>query len=204
MKLKTNKKKKKAGGGSGKGGEFEREFSKLFSDYLTGGARNDVFWRSSQSGGRATTRAKTGLKTAGSYGDITCLDASFAFITRVLCFELKRGYNTVGVLDLLDGKKAEPEIIAFWKQCSRDAELGGIMFPFVVLRRDFRNAVIIIPRKLHNLFSRKVGSRKYNRIDIDYDALRITVIKLDDFLSGIPIRAFLGVIQDCDKELNSG
>ena len=46
-------------GKSQKGGAWEREFSKYLSLWITEGERDDVFWRSSQSGGRATQRAKS-------------------------------------------------------------------------------------------------------------------------------------------------
>lgn len=181
---------------SQKGGEFEREFSKLFSLYVTEGKRTDVFWRSSQSGGRATVRAKSGQKTEGSYGDITCLDGDFAYVTQALCFELKRGYNGSSIQDLVDSAKKEPEFIAFWKQCERDKTVGGRLFCFVVVKRDRKKTVLLIDRSFQNKISQKVGARLYNRIDIDFQGLRLSMITLQDFLDAVPAYAFLEILQD--------
>jgi len=40
-----------------KGGEFERDISRFLSRWWTYGERDDVFWRTSASGARATTRS---------------------------------------------------------------------------------------------------------------------------------------------------
>ncbi|MBM3120244.1 MAG: hypothetical protein FJ006_12010, partial [Chloroflexi bacterium] len=59
---------------SSKGASFERDISRQLSLWWTHGERDDVFWRSSMSGGRATVRAKKGQKTAYQNGDITATD----------------------------------------------------------------------------------------------------------------------------------
>lgn len=178
-----------------KGGAFEREFSKLLSLYVTEGTRTDVFWRSSQSGGRATQRAKQNLTTAGSYGDITCLDSDFAFITETCCFELKRGYNGTNIQELIDGNKKEPELLQFWKQCERDRILGDRLFSIVVFKRDRKRAIITIPRKLHYLIAKDIGSRLYNRIDISFGEMLVTSIPLEEFMERVPSSVFLKILK---------
>jgi len=44
------------GGGKSKGAAYEREVCRRLSLYVTGGKRDDVFWRSAMSGGRATIK----------------------------------------------------------------------------------------------------------------------------------------------------
>jgi hypothetical protein len=58
------------GGGKGKGSGFEREICKALSLWATKGMRDDVFWRSSLSGGRATVGRKTGKEMAHVAGDL--------------------------------------------------------------------------------------------------------------------------------------
>lgn len=181
---------------SSKGGEFERDFSKKFSKYITGGERDDLFWRSSQSGGRATMRAKKGKTTAGSYGDITAIDADYAYITETICFELKKGYNGTNLQDLLDSTKKEPEYIAFWNQCYRDAVLGQRPVCCVVAKRDRKKAVIILPRSFHIKLTVQVGKPLYNRLDINYNGLRLTITPLDDFFENVPASDFISVVQE--------
>ena len=54
----------RAGGGKGKGGAWERVVAKRLSLWITHGKRQDVFWRSSLSGGRATI-ARGKVRQAG-------------------------------------------------------------------------------------------------------------------------------------------
>jgi hypothetical protein len=88
--------------GAVKGASFERAVCKQLSLWWTHGERDDVFWRTSQSGGRATQRAKVGKSTSGSYGDITSLDPSGIPLLRTFTFELKRGKSHGRIWDLLE------------------------------------------------------------------------------------------------------
>lgn len=92
--------------GNRKGGKFEREICKMLSEWwsedVEGEARDDIFWRASQSGGRATQRAKSGKRTAGSYGDIAAVDPVGAPLLRVFTLELKRGRSHGDIGDMLD------------------------------------------------------------------------------------------------------
>jgi len=78
-----------------KGAQFERDISRILSLWWTHDARDDVFWRTSQSGGRATIRSQKGLRTYGAYGDITAIDPIGVPLLKVFTIELKRG-NTIG------------------------------------------------------------------------------------------------------------
>jgi hypothetical protein len=80
--------------------DFERTFAVELGLWWCG--REDVFWRSSGSGARATTRAKRGKATAGQHGDIAATDPVGAPLMAVLSFELKDGYSSQGIHDLLD------------------------------------------------------------------------------------------------------
>lgn len=86
----------------GKGSKFEREISKELSSWWTEGQHDDYLWRSQTSGARATTRAKQGKKTAGQYGDIAATHPDAQPLVDVITFELKAGYSSRGVHDLLD------------------------------------------------------------------------------------------------------
>ena len=76
-----------------KGGDFEREVSRLLSLWWTEGARDDVFWRTSASGGRATSRAQAFKRTRYEYGDITFTDPIGKPLLDVTVIEAKRGYT---------------------------------------------------------------------------------------------------------------
>lgn len=74
-----------------KGSEFEREFAKRLGVWW--GGRDDIFWRSSNSGGRATVRRAGGLATAGQAGDIAATDPVGQPLVDLITFELKKGYS---------------------------------------------------------------------------------------------------------------
>ena len=62
------------GGGSQKGSAFERKVCRQLSHWLSGGKREDLFWRSAMSGGRATLGLKKGMVRATQAGDVTAID----------------------------------------------------------------------------------------------------------------------------------
>ncbi len=68
----------KPGGGKQKGANFERFVSKELSLWVSGGKRDDLFWRSAMSGGRATVGAKQGIIRTTQAGDITALASTGA------------------------------------------------------------------------------------------------------------------------------
>jgi hypothetical protein len=79
----------KAGGGKIKGGSYEREVAKTLSLWITGGARDDCFWRSAMSGGRATIQIKKGKTNKTQTGDITAIDPIGAWLTDRFMIETK-------------------------------------------------------------------------------------------------------------------
>lgn len=64
----------RVGGGKAKGGIFERECCKKLSLWLSDGKRDDLFWRSAMSGGRATVRWKNKELNYAQAGDICAID----------------------------------------------------------------------------------------------------------------------------------
>jgi hypothetical protein len=129
-----------------KGGGFERDFCKFFSKWWSEGERDDIFWRSSQSGGRATIRKRKGLETAGSVGDMCALDESgLLFVDNVLC-EMKRGYNGMDVYDIIDFRGKKPNLLDQWlENLEQQKRNHGKKTFWLVLRRDRRQISIIMP-----------------------------------------------------------
>ena len=135
-----------------KGSQFERDMCRLFSRWVSGGDRDDLFWRTSQSGGRATACSRRGaaLKTKGFYGDMALVGGSdheagklFADSVSV---EFKRGYNRVSIQDLLDLPKraATRTFEYFLEQAAHDAEESGRLW-LLVWKRDSRDPIVVMP-----------------------------------------------------------
>lgn len=138
-----------------KGGQYERAVCKQLSLWWTHGERDDVFWRSSQSGGRATTRAKRGLRTHGSYGDIAAVDPIGEPLIKFATIELKRGHTHGSAGDLLDvraTRKQRPFEAAINQAISSAQQAGSIGWMLIV-RRDQRVAMLYMPSFLYRLVS---------------------------------------------------
>jgi len=129
-----------------KGGDFEREICKRLSMWWTGGERDDVFWRSSQSGGRATQRAKSGRTTYGSYGDIAAVDPIGEPLLKLFTIELKRGSSYGSPADLIDTSPTDavrPFEAAINQAISSHEEAGSYGW-MIIARRDHRVAMVYL------------------------------------------------------------
>jgi hypothetical protein len=134
----------------GKGSSYEREMSRAFSEWWTDGKRDDVFWRASQSGGRATMRGRKGKRTFGHYGDLTACDPIGQPLMQACTIELKRGYKHNTFADLLDRTVAngQQEWEKFVEQAEISHKLAGSFSWMLIQRRDKRSSVVFMPRDL--------------------------------------------------------
>lgn len=142
---------------SAKGGEFEREVSKLLSRWWTNGERDDVFWRTAGSGARATSRMKNrGKSTFGSHGDITAVDPIGQPLIDLFTIELKRGYPHAGFGDLWDrGKTKAPHAWeTFAEQTIRSAREAGTRWWWLILKRDRKRDLIFLPASAYHSLKR--------------------------------------------------
>lgn len=136
--------------GASKGSSFEREICKRLSRWWSAGLggleRDDIFWRSSQSGGRATQRAKQGKKTFGSYGDIAAVDPIGAPLLQMFTIELKRGRSHGCPGDLLESastKKVRPFEKAL-QQAMEAAGNAGSLGWMLISKRDRKVPMIYL------------------------------------------------------------
>lgn len=131
----------------GKGSEFERRLCKTLSLWWSHGERDDLYWRSSMSGGRATFRARKNKTTAGHYGDITSTDALGSELTSLCVIEAKCGYNHASVGDMLEvsKKNAKPMWEQWLCQVLKENELAKRRAWMLITKRNQRETVIYIP-----------------------------------------------------------
>jgi hypothetical protein len=140
--------------GKGKGSAYEREKCREFSLWITEGKRDDLFWRSPTSGGRATTRAKKGLNTYGCYGDILCVDPEGLWlIPTVITVEIKKGYTTKLLFsDLIERPGAESLIYKFWQKIKKESAQANSLFPLLIFRRACRSEMVLTDFNFTKLF----------------------------------------------------
>ena len=136
-----------------KGGNYERQFAKQLSEWWTAeekDPKDGIFWRTSNSGGRATVRGRVGKETKDQHGDITAIDPIGSPLLRFTCIECKRGYAGFSINDLIDKpEKAKESKYAEWidkaKSCRR---LSKSLFWMLVVRRDRRLPIVLIPQDM--------------------------------------------------------
>lgn len=66
----------KSGGGKSKGSGWERNVCRELSLWISEGERDDIFWRSAMSGGRATIGLREGIDRKSQHGDISAIAAA--------------------------------------------------------------------------------------------------------------------------------
>jgi len=172
-----------------KGGQFERDFSRQLSLWWTKGERDDCFWRTSNSGGRATVRARLGKKTSGHCGDIGSTDEVGRPFTNLITLELKRGYSAHTVADLMDkGPKAAKQEFEKWiSQAIAAAERAETKYWMIVQRRDQRVPLVFFSERLE--LALQVGAIGCPRLVlwtiIDGKYVCIHGCRLEEFLKDI-------------------
>jgi hypothetical protein len=136
---------------SSKGGAFERFMAKDISLWWSNGERDDIFWRTSGSGARATTRRKSFLPTANSYGDLGTDDPIGKPLTDLILFEFKKGYSKeIQILSFLDLPKRrgaiemkDPILLRWWKKAEEERQYAKRKFVNIIFRRDDKEIVVM-------------------------------------------------------------
>lgn len=140
--------------GRGKGSQFERDLCRELSLWWTRRKRDDVFWRTSQSGGRSKTRLKSGKRTFGQYGDVQAVDPRGRPFLEVVTIEAKKGYGNESVWNAVDklprgGKLCPSQWERFLAQVLQDMTNADTPFWMLFHKRDSRANVVFIPEALY-------------------------------------------------------
>lgn len=168
---------------AGKGSAFERKISKQLSLWWTKGERDDVFWRSQQSGGRATIRKRAGKTTSNQEGDITAMDVCGEILVRSICIELKRGYPGFSIEDIIMRKAQKPILFSFIQQCERELT-GTRRYWWLIVKQDRKEEIILFPAafrqwlRLHGFIVRRENHLILSNLEFE-----ITILRLTDFLN---------------------
>ena len=135
--------------GSVKGSNFEREICKKLSLWWSEDLRDDIFWRTSISGARATTRSKKGQGTSYSQGDVTFIDPVGKPFIAACLIEIKRGYtNEISVLDFIDRKRGEPLLWKWWRRLEKDRRQIRRKYSLLIFKRNQRRTCIMLDKEM--------------------------------------------------------
>ena len=130
-----------------KGASWERQISNVLSHWWTGDPDAGVFWRTANSGGRATVRTRKGRKTPNHFGDLCATDPVAQPLLDLFVVEIKRGYNRATVHDLLDRspKSAAPVHAEWINKVNEPAKAAGVRYWRLIHKRDRREPLILLP-----------------------------------------------------------
>jgi len=179
----------KKGGGKNKGSQFERDISKKLSLWWTQDLpipRDDVFWKTSGSGGRATNRTKNKKKTVYEYGDITFTDPVGKPLIDCFLIECKKGYKQNNLFDFFSNKQRKDSYFEWWGKAKKEAQEANRKNCILIVSLHRREIIVFINSDFFNNQSKYTGEWKKEIIKVQYNLSYyfedIYIIRLDDFL----------------------
>lgn len=130
------------GGGKGKGSAFERLVCKRLSMWVSHGEREDLFWRSAMSGGRATVGRRKGVDLAHHAGDISATHPDGHLLTDQWYIECK-AYKDLRIESaMIEGKGT---LANFWREACEQATAHKRM-PLLILKQNNTRMLLVLPR----------------------------------------------------------
>lgn len=170
-----------------KGRRFEIALATQLSLWWSGTDRDDIYWHTHDSGGRATRRARKGKSTKNHSGDICATDAVGQPLLDMFTIEAKKGYNRATIADLLDKPGAALQVYEEWiLQASESAKQAGTPYWMIVHRRDKRNAIVLMEREAFLLLWKDDGkslSEETQLVFTPKGGEDITIITLEQFFN---------------------
>lgn len=147
-----------------KGSNYEREICTALSMWWSDGKCDDIFWRTSGSGARATTRNKKGKKTFGQCGDVQASNPSGQPLIDLCSIEIKRGYPDSAFANVIDKppKAAEQMFETFVYQAEEDATNADAPTWLLIAKRDRRKSLVFMPYSFSRAL-KKVGCKNITR-----------------------------------------
>lgn len=182
-----------------KGAKYERNIVKSLSLWYTNGKRDDIFYRTSGSGARATKRINNNIDTANSCGDISALDSIGQKLIDLCIFELKSGYTkqyasqSIQIIELIDTRnKKDPLIVKWIKKIQKESKQHKRKHAIIIFRRDRKNSCILIFKNTWNILTKNnnYSTNNINMAIVHYGKDIFAIMKLYDFFNWCDPKAF--------------
>lgn len=204
---KTKKRRKQRG--TKKGTPYERKIAVTLSLWWTkndlNGPNDNVFWRTSQSGGRSTTRAKAGKDGQTHCSDLCALDHVGAPLLKLMTLEIKKGYFKSTLHDLLDKpSRAKQQKYEEWiEKAERDRLRAGAFYWAIIHMRDRRRPIILTPMEIMNaLISEGAMEEDTVHLCLSVRGENVCAVPLDEFLRGTCKEHIISVLDKCSRSDN--
>lgn len=191
--------------GSQKGSQFERDICRTLSLWFTENENDSVFWRTSQSGGRAKLRGRKGKQTSGQHGDISAIDPIGVPLINAITFELKFGYTGSSIQDLFDRTTSKNELLSWVAQVQESQEQGCTKDWLIIWKRNRSELMCFSERLLFDFVKPEVFAMlKHQKGKAIYmfpfaDFLRIKPSRLLDFYKGVAYHESKGSLRTASK-----
>jgi len=130
------------GGGKSKGSAFERDVCVRLSLWTSYGQHEDVYWRSSMSGGRSTVAFAKGKRLATQAGDICAINPLGHAFTDKFLIECKN-YKDLNFTGLLTEKG---NLVKFWSKAKEQASQYKKL-PLLIAKQNQLPAVVLLSRE---------------------------------------------------------
>lgn len=132
----------RSGGGKQKGASFERRVCVSLSLWISYDQLEDLFWRSSMSGGRSTVAFSKGKRLAAQAGDISSIHPmGNAFINKFLV-ECK-AYKDLNFVGLISGKG---HLAGFWAEARTQAARYQKL-PLMIAKQNQQPIIVCLSRE---------------------------------------------------------
>lgn len=134
-----------------KGNNFERQLCRQFSLWFSSGKHDDLFWRTSGSGSRATNRERLGQElTKYQHGDMTHVRPEGRPLLDFFSFEFK-SYSGIDFHGIFHTVCPDRSLLSFWAKCVRDAEVSARV-PWLVTKVNNGKPIAWVPWSLLSFF----------------------------------------------------
>lgn len=178
-----------------KGSQYERDICRTLSSWWKP-PRDDIFWRSDASGGRAKSRAQKGKSTFGKHGDIVAVDPIGLPLIKLFTIEVKRGYSGSTPNDLLDMPESSAiQVFDEWIEQTMESWQNSKSRSWCIIsKRDRREAIITFPKQAYNVLRLVGGFRVPGPMPLvqfrfvpycQIHKIDVVIMRLDAFLRGI-------------------
>jgi len=180
-----------------KGSGFEREIAKELGLWWTDGERDDIFWRTAMSGGRATVRRKKRVKTENSAGDLCYLDPIGKPLIDLLLIEIKRGYsNEVSVLNFLDKaeRSKDPVLFRWWLKAEQERADAKRKWTVIIFKRDRHEKCIMLEYDFFSKLEQENGEWSSDEvIDVMYEDHNFIIVRYEDFFDWLSPQTIINI-----------
>lgn len=172
-----------------KGAEWERAVCKRLSLWVSNMTREDIFWRSAMSGGRATFATRKGREAdevSAQAGDISAISSEGELLIKLFFIECKN-YASLKLETLVYGTVGLSHI--YWDEPLAQAKKYGKL-PMVVAKESYQNPIMMTTKEGYDKLNKALKPGHTFHIHAIYPQMGMYVVSFRDVLGSISYEKF--------------